>query len=507
MASAASLAVAIDIAWFDGANASLQTLLSFGASGASAALAAYALGGVASLVVAGTLASRHGWRWLMRIGAPLLFVAAMVSSAAAGSAMIVAGRLIAGVGAGMLTVSALVVIAAAYCEAERTKPYAIVAAAAAAAYVLVPTLAGFLVAQPFWRVTPLLSVPAVAAVVMLASRHRAEPPRESDRIDVLGLVLVIAATVTLYAAVSILPSDGLGFRSLVGIALAMVLAAGFVRRERRLRTAGSIPPIIEPGLFANSTFAGAVAVAGMVRIGTGAAFLFIVQLSQYIVGLSSVVTQLALIPAALLGVGGDLLSPAVEKRLGTGGTIATGAFALAAAYVGLMVTTVETYAIAFVAVAIAAFGYELTVAPLNRAVVAATDDHGRAVSASATLAKLSSIIGLAVITAIFLAVYGDRLGDDLAPRELSMTIRLSQTPSPASIPATDNLLEGQSGLRQRFDASSSDAFLAAQRIAFLIPAIAAAVAGLIAMRIIRPGANEDAGGSATAHESERPSST
>lgn len=486
VACVASLAVAVDIAWFDGADASLQTSLGFGASGASAALAAYALGSVVSLFVSGTLYDRHGSRWLILVGTTLLLVATVMSTAATGPAMIVAGRLIAGTGAGSLSVSALVVIAAAYRETERTKPYSIVAASAAAAYVLVPTLAGFLIGQSYWRVTPLVVLPALAALALLVSSVRPGPASMSHRVDLVGLVTIVAATTIVYVAVSIVPSSGIDVRTLAAAAVAGLLVGAFVRRERRLGDHGRVVPLIELSLFANPTFAGAVAVGGLVRVGTGAAFLFIVQLSQYVVGLSALVTQLALIPAAILGVSGDLVSPAVERRLGTGGTIATGALALAVAYVGLMVTTAQTYAIAFIAVAIAAFGYELTVAPLNRAVVAATDDHGRAVSAANTVAKLSSIIGLAVVTALFLAVYGDRLGEELIPRELATTLRLTQTPSPASISSITDQIDVSPRVRARFESRSSDAFLAAQRIAFLIPAISAVVGAAIALRTIRP---------------------
>jgi MFS family permease len=119
--------------------------------------------------------------------------------------MLLAGRAIFGLGAGLLVVSLYVVIGRAYPERMRPRVFSWISAAWVLPSLLGPPVAGFLTTALSWRWVFLVVVPplAVAFVIVLAQRARIEvaPPEPTPagarsghrRTARLGLGIAIAA--------------------------------------------------------------------------------------------------------------------------------------------------------------------------------------------------------------------------------------------------------------------------------------------------------------------------
>ena len=479
IAALAAFTVTLDIAWFDASIAQLQALVPLGSLATTFSLAAYIMAGAVAVMAGGRLVDGYGWRRVMQ-GASLAVAANVVLNAATiDPAMTIAGRALGGAGGSLLIVAGLAAVAREFPDARRTRPYASVGIAAAAAYLVVPAVGGYLIEQPYWRVTPLIvGVPLAVLVVLLARTTHGADADGHRRLDLAGLVLATLAMCGAVGGATLITHDGPDPAALSTLAAAGCLMLIFVAVEHRRGLRRDRPPVIDVRLFRNPTFAAAVASSALGGVGLGTVYLVIVQLGQDVDGLSPFETQLALIPAVVATITADAISPRIDSRIGTGRTVSLGLVVACLGYVLLMSSTAAVRFSAFAAVTIVAFGTELTLAPTNRAVVAPASrgTEATAVSTAKTVYKISAVISLAVVSGIFFARYDTMVSADL-PLAVGGTGAIT-TPAEAAEASQDDVA---------VRAASVSAFLDAQRSAFVIPLVAAAAGALIAWRWIKTG--------------------
>jgi len=206
--------------------ADLGGLTLYGWAGSS-----YLLASTVTMPLFGRLADLHGRKPIFQIGLALFFVGSALCGWALSFPMLLAGRVVQGLGAGSIQPVAMTLIGDLYPVEERARVQGMVGSIWAVAGVAGPLLGALLVEGPGWRWVFWVNLPFAAASAFAIQRALHEPPRHDARapLDLLGaLLLVVAAVALLLAAEGIAPvATG---------PLAAVAALGFLAQERRARS-------------------------------------------------------------------------------------------------------------------------------------------------------------------------------------------------------------------------------------------------------------------------------
>jgi NTE family protein len=205
----------------------------------------------ALLVPAGGLADRFGHRRIFLLGIASFTVASLLCAAAPTLPSLIAFRVVQGVGAALIAPASLAIVLDSFPLERRAAGVGLWGAAAAAAAAVGPTLGGALVELSDWRLVFLVNLP-LGAAILLAGRRRLPIPAIADsRLPDLPGAAMLAlglAAITLgivegndwgWAAAPTLAAFGAGSALIAGVIL---------RSSRHPR------PIVEPALFAHSSF-------------------------------------------------------------------------------------------------------------------------------------------------------------------------------------------------------------------------------------------------------------
>lgn len=320
----AQFMVIIDMTVVNVALPSIGRSLGFaGAADLQWVVSAYVLVTGGLVLLGGRAADLLGRRRMFLTGL-LLFTAASAASGLAPSPLaLVVARAAQGLGAAMLTPSALSIITTAYTGAQRATGLAawgtIGAAGSAAGVLLGGTLTSWLGWQAvFFINVPIGIVAAGPALWMVPpSAARLTDPRE---LDIPGAVTLIAGLVLLVSAIQGTAVAGwASARTLVPLAMSIGLLAGFAVLER-----GAARPLIPLLTWrARSLVTGTAVMFGATAIMAGTSFLNSLYL-QRVYGASALETGLAFLPATLVIVLAANLASRVLPHLGTRVVLALG---------------------------------------------------------------------------------------------------------------------------------------------------------------------------------------
>ncbi len=225
----------------------------------------------ALLVPAGGLADRFGHKRVFLAGIAGFTAASLLCAAAPSLELLIAFRVIQGIGAAMIIPTSLAIVLDSYPIERRATGLGIWGAGAAAAAAIGPTLGGALVDLSDWRLVFLVNLPLGAAIVFAGRRRLVERPvRDSHLPDLPGAAMLALGLALITLA--IVEGNDWGWTSaptIGSMAAGLALLAGVVVRSR------SHPrPIVEPALFAHPSF----------RIGNLATLLFAASFFSLILG-------------------------------------------------------------------------------------------------------------------------------------------------------------------------------------------------------------------------------
>ncbi len=275
--------------------------LGVGVASAAWVISAYAVALAVLTAVHGRIADIVGVRGPLVVGVVLMATGALVAAAAPTFPLLIAGRVLQGVGAAAVPVLGMALISARWDGATRASALGRVTGTTAVLSSLGPVLGGALDAAGGWRWTLVLPVAALLALPVL---WRAAPAGgRPERFDVLGAVCVAVAATGLVLLIQS-PSTGI----VVAVVGAVLLATGVPAALARIqaRPDGFLPRVIVTnGVVLRSAFAAAAIPAGWF------ALLVAVPLVLAAQGWSPLDIGLVLAPSALLG----LLMPYVTRRV------------------------------------------------------------------------------------------------------------------------------------------------------------------------------------------------
>ncbi|MCB1009558.1 MAG: MFS transporter [Acidobacteria bacterium] len=191
----------------------------------------YLLASTVTMPLFGRLADLHGRKPIFQIGLALFFAGSALCGWAFSFPMLLAGRVVQGLGAGSIQPVAMTLIGDLYPVEERARVQGIVGSIWAVAGVAGPLLGALLVEGPGWRWVFWVNLPFAAGSAFAIQRALHEPRREGERapLDLLGALLLVVAAVSLLLAAE-------GVAPLLTGTLALTGAVAFVFQERRARS-------------------------------------------------------------------------------------------------------------------------------------------------------------------------------------------------------------------------------------------------------------------------------
>jgi EmrB/QacA subfamily drug resistance transporter len=372
----------------------------------------YLLTLAALILLGGSLGDRFGRRRLFLIGVVWFAAASLVCGVAPTLSLLIAARVLQGVGGALLTPGSLAIIEASFVSDDRGEAIGAWSGLGGIATALGPFVGGWLIQAVSWRLIFLLNLPFALAVLLISVRHVPESRdvNADPRVDVAGALL---ATLGLFGVTfALIQGPAQGPTSPVVVAaglLGLVAVAAFVVLERR-----SSHPMLPLDIFRSRQFTGANLTTLAVYAALSAVtFLLILQLQQ-VLGYSPLQAGAATFPLTLLML---VLSPRAGRlaaRIGprlpmTLGPIVAGLGMLLMARIGVDSSYVRDI---LPAVIVFGLGLSLTVSPLTATVMAAADERhaGIASAINNAVARVAGLIAVAIIP-LTAGVTGDAYRD------------------------------------------------------------------------------------------------
>ena len=284
---------------------------------------AYALVFGALLIFGGRLADIAGRRRTFLIGLALFGVASAGCALAWSPAALVAGRILQGAGAALLSPAALAILTTITEPGEHRRRAvgwwtAVAASGGASGWVF----GGLLSQYAGWRWVFAVNVPIVLAAMAIAARvlPSGRQPAEGRRLDLGGALTATVGLALLVYGLTSAGERGLGqMTSWLSLLLAAAVLVIFVRHEGR-----TADPLLPLGLLRSRPVAGANLTAVAITASTSPAMYLAVLYVQQTLGIQAGRAAL-LFPAVNLGViAGSLQGPRLIRWLGARGTLVTG---------------------------------------------------------------------------------------------------------------------------------------------------------------------------------------
>src|SRR3954452_11818893 len=328
--------VALDAQIVNVALPAIGAHLGGGLSGLQWVVTGYTLTFSSLLLFAGTLSDRIGARRGYGLGMAVFVAASVVCGLAPSLPVLVGARVAQGVGAALISPTALAMIREAYADArERAKAVALWALGGSVAAAAGPILGGVLT-ELDWRIIFFINLPVGALALGLLTRVPASP-RRPHPFDLVGQVTALAALVGFTYAVIEGGSDSYTDPDVIAaFVLALVGAVGFGISQARGRH-----PMVPLDLFRARPVAISLAAAVITMAGFyGVVFVQSLYFQQ-VRGASPLGTGLLFLPMTALVA---ILNPTAARialQFGSGVPIIGGQFFMVLGLLGLALAPVD----------------------------------------------------------------------------------------------------------------------------------------------------------------------
>ena len=372
---------------------------------------------VAYLLVVGSLLLPFGrlgevltFKRVYLAGFAIFTLASVCCGASPNAAMLVAFRVVQGVGAAMLMAMGPAIVAHTFQDHERGRALGLNGVSVAIGLSLGPALGGILTQVASWRAIFLINLPIGLLAILWAARVLpSEKPGKDQSFDVKGAALSGVALFALLLALSDGQEWGWTSPVVVGLFIAfVVLGAAFLRVERR-----SIQPMIDLALFKIRPFSAGLASVVVAFAGLFTATFLLPFLLEQGRGFSPIEAGLLLTPVPITMALVAPISGAASDRFGPRVLASTGMALMALSLVSLTQLPVD-FALPDLVwrLVLLGVGQGMFMSPNSSAVLGSVP-RPRIGTASGTLAQMR-VNGQAVGIALSGAIVATRLPIHLA---------------------------------------------------------------------------------------------
>ncbi|MCW2713652.1 MAG: drug resistance transporter, EmrB/QacA subfamily [Frankiales bacterium] len=355
------------------------------------------------LLLGGKLADRLGRRSVFIAGAVLFAVASVLGGMAQNQELLIAARLLQGLGGALMSPAALSLLTVVFEEGpERNKALGVFSAITAGGAAIGLLLGGVLTEYASWRLVLFVNVPIALGSIVGALRYLPESKDEDAQgFDVPGAVLVTGGLMALVFGLVKLNDDAYATSTKTAVfVLAVLLLAAFVVVQRRSRT-----PLLPFRLFRSRSLLGADLGALLVGAGVFAMFFFVTLWMQVVNGYSPIKAGFAFLPmTVLIGVAAGI-SAKLLGRVGPRPLLVTG-MALAGTgmlILGLRLEPGSSYVgVILPSLGLVALGMGLAFVALTSAAVAGVGKADAGIASALLNAgqQVGGALGLAILTAV-----------------------------------------------------------------------------------------------------------
>ena len=367
-------------------------------------ISAYAVSTAGFLMLAGSVADRIGRRRVFQSGLTLFALGSLLSSMAPTAEILIAARVLQGLGGSMLNPVALSIISNTFTEAAaRAKALGLWSGVIGISMALGPPIGGLLVDLISWRAVFWLNIPVALAAIILSAIFIPESKAATHRrLDPPGQSLMIIFLVGLN--IGLIQGGALGWEHPVVIGAFLISAAAiitFIWWENRTND-----PLLAPEFFKSRLFSVAVVCAVVAFISTTGLLFSITLYLQSGRGLTPMEAGLMLLPLALMVAVSSPISGRLVAAYGAAPPLMISGAIMAAGGFLLTFLTADTplwyLGLAF---GVYGIGFGIVNAPLTNAAVSGLpkDQAGTAAAVTSTSRQLGNSLGAAVFGSILAA--------------------------------------------------------------------------------------------------------
>jgi EmrB/QacA subfamily drug resistance transporter len=358
---------------------------------------------LASLILlGGSLGDRYGRRRIFEIGVVWFVAASALCAVAPSIEVLVAARVVQGVGGALLTPGSLAIIEATFHRDDRGRAIGAWSALTGVGAAIGPLVGGYLIDDVSWRAIFLINIPLGVFVVWASRRHIPETrdPTMTGKLDIRGSLLATIGLGALTFALIQGSDHGMGSAMVIGaLVVGFAALAAFLHVERIAEQ-----PMLPLSIFSSRQFTSANLVTFVVYAALGAVFFLLVVFLQVALDYSAIEAGAATLPTTVLML---LFSPragALAQRIGPRMPLTVGPLVVAAGMLMLSAVDIGDGYVESVLPAITVFGLGLTlvVAPVTITVLAAADPRqaGIASGVNNAVARTAGLIAVAVLPLI-----------------------------------------------------------------------------------------------------------
>lgn len=403
----AQFMVVLDFTIVNVALPSIENGLHVGTTTVQWLVSGYAVTFGGFLLLGGRLADVFGRAKLFRIGLVVFVAASIAGGLAVEPALLIASRVVQGIGAAMLAPAGLALLVTSWPgERERSRALGIYGAVVSAGFASGAVLGGLL-AEVTWRLVFFVNAPVGVALLVASVRLLPpDPPGGSRReLDVPGAIGVTAGVALLVLAV-VRAGDTLQVTQPALLAAAAILLLGaFIARERRARA-----PLFDLALLKDRAIAGAnLALIAIGAFNAGQVLLVTLYLQQGR-GLSPVLTGLCFVPQAAgafaLSGPASRIVPSLGPRRALAIALCIALLALTAAAVAVLAGSLPALLAAQFVLGVAARLSQVSSTLAGTHGPVAARSEGTASALLTATRQCGSALGVAILAAILVAVHG-----------------------------------------------------------------------------------------------------
>ncbi len=397
---------------------SIQRDLGFSQASLQWVISAYTLVFGGFLMLAGRAADLYGRRKLFMVGLALFSAASVACGLAASPLALVAFRVAQGLGAAIVSPSALSILTTTFSEEkERNRALGVWTAAAAGGGAAGWVLGGVITQGLGWAWIFFINIPVGILGLVLApkllgeSRDRTAPPR----LDVAGAATITLGLTLLIYGLTRAEEAGFGSpETLVLLCLSMAFVAAFVVIENRVKH-----PLVPLGILGSRRLAGANLVALALTASTTPAMLVCVLYVQRVLGHGPAEAGLAFPPFNVAVIAGSLLGPRFAGKVGARTAMVSGLLAIAASILLLTGISPESSYTTHLLPGFVLMGCGLGIASVASTASGASaigkDMQGLASGLLNTSAQFGTALGLAVLIPLSAARTDLLIGSGVQP--------------------------------------------------------------------------------------------
>jgi EmrB/QacA subfamily drug resistance transporter len=418
----------------------IRTSLSASEATLSWIISGYALAFGLALIPAGRLGDRFGHKWVFISGLTLFTVASLACGLAQDGNQLIVARVVQGLAAGIYVPAVTAYIQLLFTGRTRGKAFAIMGAVIGVSSALGPLIGGLLI-QAFgntngWRLVFVVNLPigviaVIAAIFLLPAGS--ESSGRSAGVDLLGLLLLSGGLVAILVPLIEGQDQGWPVWTYLSLVGGVVLVALFGAWEVAVARRGK-SPLVPPHLFSHPAFTGGVILALVYFAAFVSIFFTISILWQAGLGHTALESGVVSIPFAVGSIVGASQSGRLAASIGrTVLVIGAGMVAVGLSALWLVLLLVSPGDLTnwdlLLPLLVAGTGSGLFIAPNAQFIIATVDRHeaGAASGVIATMQRVGSAIGIAIIGSVFFGTLSIPPGGRPTPEDLATAFTHSAT--------------------------------------------------------------------------------